>query len=386
MTYIAMPRLSDSMEEGTIVSWLVADGATISAEQEIVEIETDKATMTYSADLPGTISIITAEGATVPVGEPIAAIAPHEPPTDGRAAGEAPRSGDRARRWVASPVARRLAEAGGIDLSSLTGTGPGGRIIRADVEAAIAAAAQPHERAQDEVAPLETIAATAEIRSLTRPQQLIAKRMAEAKATIPEFTLQTEVDMEAALGLRERLREQLDGDRSPSVNDLVVKACAIALRRHPRVNASYVGGELHLHRHINIGVAGAAPDLLLVPTIRDADIKTVVAIAEETRALARRARDGAASPGDLDGGTFTISNLGMFGITAVTPILNPPQAAILGVGTTREVLRLIDGQPVAQRIMTLTLTCDHRILYGADAAAFLAELRGVLAEPLRLLV
>ncbi len=383
-----MPRLSDSMEEGTIVSWLVADGATISAEQEIVEIETDKATMTYSADLPGTISIITAEGATVPVGEPIAAIAPHEPPTDGRAAGEAPRSGDRARRWVASPVARRLAEAGGIDLSSLTGTGPGGRIIRADVEAAIAVAPQPHDRAQDDVIPdkLETIAATAEIRSLTRPQQLIAKRMAEAKATIPEFTLQTEVDMEAALGLRERLREQFDGDRSPSLNDLVVKACAIALRRHPRVNASYVGGELHLHRHINIGVAVAAPDLLLVPTIRDADVKPLVAIAEETRALARRARDGAASPGDLDGRTFSMSNLGMFGITAVTPILNPPQAAILGVGATREVLRMIDGQPVAQRIMTLTLTCDHRILYGADAAAFLAELRGVLAEPLRLLV
>jgi pyruvate dehydrogenase E2 component (dihydrolipoamide acetyltransferase) len=280
-------------------------------------------------------------------------------------------------------VARRVANETGIELASIAGTGPGGRITRSDVEAAVAAvAANRHRSAGEPDAPPDTGATHA--REPTSAQRLIAERMTQTKATVPEFTLQTEVEIEQAIAMRERLKTLGDRTTVPSLNDLIVKAVALGLRRHPPANASYIDGRFHLRDQVNVGIAVAPPGVLLVPTIFDADAKTIGTIAAEARDLAERAREGRLSPRELEGGTFTVSNLGMFGITAVAPILFAHQAAILGVGAARELLRLRDGRARSERVMTLTLTCDHRILYGADAAAFLADLRGLLEEPLAL--
>jgi pyruvate dehydrogenase E2 component (dihydrolipoamide acetyltransferase) len=220
--------------------------------------------------------------------------------------------------------------------------------------------------------------------SLTRLQRLIARRMAEAKATIPEFQVQTEVEMSAAVDFRAQLK-QLAGSQdqpAPSLNDLIVKACALCLRRYPRANGSYVDGAFELHERVNIGVAVAAEDALVVPVIHDADLQTLGQLAATSRRLAESVRAGTITPPELSGATFTVSNLGMYGMTAITPVINPPQAAILGVGAIREVLgRGPVGEITDRKLLTLTLSCDHRILYGADAAQFLAAVRSVLEAP-----
>jgi pyruvate dehydrogenase E2 component (dihydrolipoamide acetyltransferase) len=223
--------------------------------------------------------------------------------------------------------------------------------------------------------------------SLSRLQQLIARRMAEAKATIPEFQVQTEVEMSAAVAFRAQLKE-LAGAQcqpAPSLNDLIVKACALCLRRHPRANGSYVDGAFELHERVNVGVAVAADDALVVPVIPDADVLTLGQLAVTSRRLAESVRAGTISPPDLSGATFTVSNLGMYGMTAITPVINPPQAAILGVGAIRDVLaRGAAGEIVDRKLVTLTLSCDHRILYGADAAQFLAAIKQLLESPVSL--
>jgi pyruvate dehydrogenase E2 component (dihydrolipoamide acetyltransferase) len=211
--------------------------------------------------------------------------------------------------------------------------------------------------------------------------------MAEAKATIPHFQVQTEVVMDGAIAMRAELKalaEVDDAEIAPSVNDLIVKACALALRRHPHANGSYKEGRFELHERVNVGVAVAADGALVVPTVFDADIKSLGQIATETRRLAERVRSGQISPPELSGATFTVSNLGMYGMTAITPVINPPQAAILGVGSTRATLARDGEQIVDRSLLTLTLSCDHRILYGADAARFLAGVRALLEAPLRL--
>ncbi|MGH2839659.1 MAG: dihydrolipoamide acetyltransferase family protein, partial [Solirubrobacteraceae bacterium] len=220
------------------------------------------------------------------------------------------------------------------------------------------------------------------VQELTRTQQLIARRMAESKATIPDFTLRTEVDMEAAVALRTELKAL--GGEVPSYNDMVVKAAALALREYPRANGSYRDGRFELYGRVNVGVAVAALDALVVPTVFDADRKSLREIARETRALAERVRAGTVTPPELSGGTFTVSNLGMYGVTDFTAVINPPQAAILSVGelAPRAVVR--DGELVARNTMAMTLACDHRILYGADAAEFLARIRALLEQPLAL--
>jgi pyruvate dehydrogenase E2 component (dihydrolipoamide acetyltransferase) len=217
---------------------------------------------------------------------------------------------------------------------------------------------------------------------LTRVQQVIAARM-EAAQAIPVFQVQTKVAMDDAVALRADLRAAAV-DLPPSLNDLVVKAAALALRAHPRVNGSYADGSVLLHRRINVGVAVAGDDALLVPTITDADTRPLRSISDEIRKLAERVRARTITPDELAGGTFTVSNLGMYGMTAITPVINVPQAAILGVGALCRVLQLEDGIPVERTEMTLTLTCDHRILYGADAAHFLSDVRDLLESPLRL--
>jgi pyruvate dehydrogenase E2 component (dihydrolipoamide acetyltransferase) len=473
MPDVVMPRLSDSMEEGTILKWLKAEGDEVARGDELVEIETDKATMTYEADTAGTLAIVAQEGETLPIGqviariggggetegesaagdeapaqsgaaetgaiataeasgngagseeavpataaataEPPAAAPAGEPGADGSGApapAAAPPADGNGGRAKASPVARRIARERGIDLSTVQGTGPGGRIVKADVEAAPAGGAPSAPAAP--AAPAEAPAPVAEpqaapaaaapppppavvaesgtakgdvtVQDLTRIQQVIARRMAESKATVPEFTITTEVDMEGAVALRGQLKAVAEGGDAPvpSYNDMVVKACAIALREYPRANGSYKDGKFELYSRVNVGVAVAAQDALVVPTVFDADKKSLGEIARDSRALAERVRAGAVTPPELSGGTFTVSNLGMFGVTEFVAVINPPQSAILAVGKMEPRAVVRDGEIVARNTMNITLSCDHRILYGADAAGFLARIKALLEQPIAL--
>jgi pyruvate dehydrogenase E2 component (dihydrolipoamide acetyltransferase) len=391
------------------VRWLKADGEQVSRGDELVEIETDKATMTYEADRDGLLEIVAGEGQTLAIGEVIARIG--EPSADGgapagggeqrkapsaaadQAAPAAPvdrperapagTAGNGGERVKASPVARRIARDRGVELSRLTGSGPGGRIVKADVESAAAQVgrAEPVGETAAQPAPAATAKGEVETRELSRSQQTIARRMAESRATVPDFTLETEIDMEAALDARAQLQQVARDQPVPTLNDMIVKAAALALREFPRANGSYSDGRFELHSRVNVGVAVAARESLVVPTVFDADRKGLGQIARETRALAEKVREASIAPPEVSGGTFTVSNLGMYGITSFTAVINPPQAAILSVGSVepRGVVR--DGELVARRLMRVTLACDHRILYGADAAEFLARIRELLEHP-----
>jgi pyruvate dehydrogenase E2 component (dihydrolipoamide acetyltransferase) len=389
---ILMPKLSDSMEEGTVVRWLKSDGDEVAAGEDLVEIETDKATMAYEAAYAGTLRIAVPEGTSLPVGRVIATIGENAGPTATAAAAAtaapplpvAPSGGNgghpAAQRRV-SPVARRVARELGIDLAAVAGSGLGGRIVKADVRAVSGGAEEAP------AAPVSAARGDVEVVALSRTQQVVARRMAESKATVPEFTLRVDVDMADVVSLRRQLKGAADPDRPvPSLNDFVVKACALALRDHPRANGAYRDGEFHLHSRVNVGIAVAAIDSLLVPTIFDADGKSVGQIAAEARMLAEKARAGSITPPEVAGGTFTVSNLGSFGVAAFTAVINAPQAAILAVGEVADRAVVRGGQLVARPMMSATLSCDHRILYGADAAAFLRRVRELLEAPLWLVV
>lgn len=295
----------------------------------------------------------------------------------------------------ASPGARKLAEELGVDLSGIAGTGPGGRIVRVDVETAATRAANgplPREPMPAGAVgsppvgpPVDAAKGETTRRQLSRVQKIVARRMAEAKATIPEFTVQTEVDMARALTLRAELKE-VEGVQPPSINDIVVRAVAVALREHPRANGAFLDDCFELYSRVNVGIAVASSDALIVPTIFDADVKSIDQIARESRNLAERARAGTITAAELAGGTFTVSNLGMFGVTRFSAVINPPQAAILAVGATVERMRVREGEPRVTSVMDLTLSSDHRILYGADAARFLARIRELLEHPVALLL
>jgi pyruvate dehydrogenase E2 component (dihydrolipoamide acetyltransferase) len=427
---VVMPRLSDSMEEGTILKWLKQPGDAVARGEGLVEVETDKANMTYESDTDGTvIEILAQEGDTLAIGAVIARIGePSEvkqgeaggepkgesastPPGGGASepeptrAGTATRerqqavSGNGAGRVKASPVARRMASELGVELARLEGTGPGGRIVKADVEAAAGreepsagpaqepAAAPAEQPAAAKRAPAAAQAAGAkgavDLRELTKLQQVVTRRMAESKATAPDFALSLDVDMTDAVALRARLKEV--ADPVPSFNDMIVKAAALALREHPRVNGAYRDGSWELYGRVNVGVAVAAQDTLIVPTIFDADTKSLGQIARDARTAIEKVRDQQITPPELAGGTFTVSNLGMYGIDHFTAIINPPQACILTVGALAKRPAVDDrGRVVARDQLTLTLVCDHRILYGADGARFLADVKRLLEQPLSL--
>jgi pyruvate dehydrogenase E2 component (dihydrolipoamide acetyltransferase) len=591
---VTMPRLSDSMEEGTVLKWLVEEGGEVKRGEPLVEIETDKANMTYDADTDGVlVEIVAQEGDTLEIGEVIARIgdageaksdgggkaeeggeeeaaedsgggeeegaedsggdeeegaedsgggeeeaaadeseeeaaageeegeeaagdeereevaaegegAEDEAEADGGEEGDddaaAAESGDEDEaaaegeeaavagaeggggetqagagtatrektstgngdgRVKASPVARRMARDLGVELAELEGTGPGGRIVKADVQAAAengggkagvaekgraetadgdgaeaggdtgrdgdgaeagadtgrdadgaeagadggkdAEAAKKDKKgkkkdrkgdekaAKKDEGDAEKAGEKAEagvkghvkVEELTRLQQTVSRRMAESKATAPDFSIALTVDMTAAVALRERLKEI--SDPVPSFNDMVVKACAGALREHPRVNGSYRDGKFELYDRINVGIAVAAMDALVVPTVFDADQKSLGQIARDAREVIGRVKDKTVTPPELSGGTFTVSNLGMFGIEQFTAIINPPQAAILTVGKLEKKPAVDDkGKLIARDQMVLTLVCDHRILYGADGAEFLARVKDLLEQPLSL--
>jgi len=450
---VVMPRLSDSMEEGTILKWLVSEGDEVTRGQEIVEIETDKANMTYESDTDGTlIEFVAQEGDTLPIGEVIARIgeageAPTKSDVKGKTEAEGgdegssqepeaeaeeartetateeraeaateeraeaateereetrereeptpaapPAGGDGDGRIKASPVARRMASELGVELARLEGSGPGGRIVKADVEAAAKGDGAPEAPEREEAPEVERAPVgraeagakgEAEVHELTRLQQTVSRRMAESKATAPDFALTLDVDMSRAVELRARLKAV--ADPAPSFNDMVVKAAAAGLREHPRVNGAYRDGKWELYPAINVGVAVAAEEALVVPTIFDADRKSLGEIGRQARELIGKVRDRKITPPEVSGGTFTVSNLGMYGIEHFTAIINPPQAGLLTVGALEKRPAVDErGRVVARDQMTLTLVCDHRILYGADGAKFLARVRELLEQPLAL--
>lgn len=415
MTDVVMPRLSDTMEEGTILRWLKRDGEHVARGEELVEIETDKASMTYESDREGTLQTVASEGDTLAVGELIARIgngsgapapqAPASEPARAQPASAVPPNGQPSdqsehgtTRVKASPLARRVARESGVDLAGIHGSGPGGRIVKADVEARQTGSTPVEPTTPTDSAPAPTadvvvVAAAAKgettIVELSRTQRTIARRMAESRATIPDFTLTVDVDMRECVDLRAELKRLSHGEggRPPTYNDMIVKACGLALREHPRANGSYRDGRFELHSRVNVGVAVAISSedptagALVVPTVFDADAKALGEIARETRALAGRVRDGSITPPELGGATFTVSNLGMYGIRQFTAIVNPPQAAILAVGEVAPRAVARKKKAIVRPTMTVTLACDHRILYGADAALLLARVRELLEEP-----
>jgi pyruvate dehydrogenase E2 component (dihydrolipoamide acetyltransferase) len=454
MVDIVMPRLSDSMEEGTVLRWLKGVGDAVEVGEELVEIETDKANMVYEADAAGTlVEIVAQEGDTLAVGDPIARVGDasevveggggggasrqHAPSTEEQGAngsdgatlpGPAPPSAPASTpaaapgqptapapaatspaavggdgRLKASPIAKRIARDRGLDLHGLSGSGPGGRIVKADVERALASGVATQVQAPAAPASPAPAAARAgptpgvaekpetakgqvQVVELTKLQQTVARRMAESKATAPHFYLQAEFDMTAAVEGRKKLKAMAkEGEAVPTFNDMIVKACALALREFPRANGAYRDGRIELYSRVNVGVAVAAQDALVVPTVFDADLKGLRQISTETKALATRVRDGSITPPELSGGTFTVSNLGMYGISNFSAVINTPQAGILAVGELKAKPVVVDsGEIEARQLMGVTLACDHRILYGADGAQFLARVRQLLEEPLGL--
>jgi len=417
MQTIIMPKMGDAMEEGTLVRWLKHEGDTVQEGEPIAEIATDKATVEIEAPTSGVLrGIRVAENAVVPVNtplayilqegeslpvegdgkasgavQPIAAAAPQPAPAPNAVAAapqHAPASTDGEERILASPLARKIAAEHGIDLRQVQGTGPKGRIVERDVLAYIEsrkATAVPAAAPAPTPTPVPTVAAaSAEGRAetLTRLRQITAQRTTEAHQTIPHFYLTMEIDMEEALALRQRLN-QLDESLRVSVNDLIVKACAVAIEQHPIVNATYQNGQLVHPSGIHIGIAVAVEQGLLVAVLRHCEGKSLRRIAQESQTLIQKAREGKLTPDEMTGNTFTVSNLGMFGIEQFTAIINPPASAILAVGATKRVpVVQEDGTIVARHRMKVTLSCDHRVLDGAVGAQFLQTLKRVLENPL----
>src|SRR5436190_17513645 len=409
-TEVKLPRLGQGMESGTIVKWLKSEGDEVEEGEVLYEHDTHKDTQEVEADASGVLLKIAVAEGEVPVGRTIAVIgeqgesvevaddaqeegsparAREEERERGRDAStsrdaseqvtqiQEPQSGNG--RIKASPLARRIARERGIDLREVAGTGPEGRVVPEDVERAAAtglpsapvlAAAPTPTPAPQEV----------EVEQLSSMRKTIARRLTEAWQA-PVFQLGITVDMGRALEVRRRLVELNADGAKPTVSDLLTKVSAMALMRHRAVNALYKGDAIELHPSANIGIAVAIPNGLVVPVIQGCERKTIAEIAATRAELVDRARSGKLQQGDLDGGTFTISNLGMFGIERFVAVLNPPQAAILAVGSTEEKPVAVDGQVVVRPRMELTLTCDHRAIDGATGAQFLGDVKAFLEEP-----
>jgi pyruvate dehydrogenase E2 component (dihydrolipoamide acetyltransferase) len=403
---VVMPKLSDTMEEGKILRWLKQEGDQVETGQTLAEVETDKATVEMEAYTNGVIrKIVAAPGETVQIGALIAVIgAPDEdisslletaPPTSNKpapppvaaasppaqrvhstlppAASSQPPAG---RGLRASPLALRMAAGSSVNLGALQGTGPQGRVIKRDIEAALAASAKSEAAAL----PAQPVGDVQEF-ELSSMRRTIAKRLIQSKAPVPHFYLTVDAAVDRLWEAYRALRED---DYPVSLNDVIIKAAAWALRHHPEMNASFAGDRVKQYSHVHIGVAVAIDDGLITPVIRDADTKSLADIAAESKALAERARNRRLQPNEYTGATFSISNLGMMGIDEFSAIINPPEAAILAVGAVREVPVVEGGQVKVGRRMKLTLSVDHRVADGAQAARFLGTLRRMLENPLLL--
>ena len=448
MSEVVMPRLSDTMEEGELSKWLKNVGDKVARGDILAEIETDKATMDLEAFESGVLEQqLVPAGTVVPIGTPVAIIgdgsgkkaapaaaaaaatavspaaAPDAPTAEPAAlspepasptaeaaapAAIAPSAEPAASPAAAptmpaklrtSPLARKIAKEHDIDLSSITGTGPQGRIVRSDVEAAIAAgpavsstSSAPATAAPTAAAPATAVPTAAapsgvdEEVPVNRIRAVAAKRLTESQA-VPHFFLTSVVDVEKLLAFRAEANEALETQGiKASINDVLVRAVAVVLRQHPEANASWGGDAILRHAHVNIGIAVATDAGLLVPVIRDADRKSLGEIVTGTVVLAAKARDGKLSIDEMSGGTFSISNLGMFGIDQFTAVINPPEAAILAVGAASPVPVLRDGVLVNVPKLKITLTVDHRVMDGAVGAGFLRDLVGILEQPLRIVL
>ncbi|KPL76228.1 dihydrolipoamide acetyltransferase family protein [Levilinea saccharolytica] len=413
---VSMPKLGFDMAEGTLVRWVKNEGDTIAKGDVLAEIETDKATVEVESSFSGVVARHLVEaGAIVPVGTPIAVIgaegeevkdvpglsgtpekavapaaaapAPAAPAASQPAAAAPVSSGP----VVASPLARRIAADNGLDLAAVRGTGPGGRIVKRDVEAALKAgpAAVSALAAPAATIPAAVPAAAAradEVVGLDRLRVAIGRRMTESKQQLPHFYVTHEYDMEALLGLRKQVNALLPEEDKLSVNDFIVKAVGLCLRRFPNLNASLKEGQLVRHGAVNVGVAVAVEGGLLTIVTRATDAKPLRTLSGEIRDLVSRARSGKVRPDDIEGSTFSISNLGMYDVEHFIAIINPPEAAILAVGSAREVPVVKDGQVTVGLRMKATLSADHRVTDGAEAAQFMQALADYLEQPLRLLV
>jgi len=418
-TEIKLPRLGQGMESGTIVKWLKSEGDKVEKGEPLYELDTDKVTQEVEADASGVLLKIAISSGEVEVGKTIAVIGEQgeevaaeveKPSGDGdgaQAVGEDAQeegsparaceqdreqgrrastevseqvteirqpSGDNGGRVKASPLARRIARERGIDLSAVAGTGPDGRVVAEDVERSAASAAPAQV-----TAPAATEGV--EVQQLSSMRKTIARRLTEAWQA-PVFQLGITVDMGRALDLRKRLVElNAEGSVKPTISDLLTKVCAAALMRHRAINALYKGDTVELYPTANIGIAVAVPNGLVVPVIPGCERKSIAEIAATRAAVVERARAGKLQQSDLDNGTFTISNLGMFGIERFVAVLNPPQAAILAVGSIEDRVVPVDGEPAVRPRMELTLTCDHRAIDGATGAEFLRDVKAFLEEP-----
>jgi len=418
---IRMPRLSDTMEEGNIVGWLKNVGDQVEPGDILAEVETDKATMELESFQSGVLLYIGQKEGTVPVDGIIAIIgakgedfeaqlkeaqsasapaeapkeeiktAPAAPAPAAVAAPVAPAAPvvaapvDSNGRVKASPLAKSMASDAGINIGSIPGTGEGGRIIKKDVENFIAsggAQALSHAGSTSPSISLDNDVEYGDM-PVTQMRKVIARRLGESKFTAPHFYLTVEINMDAATAARNDLKKN---DIRVSFNDFVVKASAMALKKHPMINSSWHGDKITVHPNVNIGVAVAVPDGLLVPVINNADQKTMTYINQEVRTLAGKAKEKKLQPAEMSGNTFTISNLGMFGIEEFTAIINAPDSCILAVGSIIEKPIVKDGQIVVGKMMKVTLSCDHRTVDGASGAMFLQTLRGMLENPVRMLV
>jgi pyruvate dehydrogenase E2 component (dihydrolipoamide acetyltransferase) len=432
---VIMPKMGDAMEEGTLVKWLKSEGDEVSEGDAIAEIETDKVTLELEAENSGTLAQLMAdEGQDIPVGEAIAFIqgegeevperdgkaqeaeaaeeaqgdegdgqaqaatateAPEEeaveekPTTDGRADG----------RFRASPIVRRLAQENNLDLSKIEGTGPAGRIVERDIRAAMERGdAQADGRAEEApeaapapqpavAAPEPTGAPGTQIKEMPRMQRVIAERMTQSKQQIPHFYATVEVEMNELMALRKQLNEQLEEQGIKlSINDFVMKACAVALKDYPNLNSLWTSQGIELHQQVDLAMAVALEAGLITPVIRDAANKTLSAISAASKDLAKRAREGGLKPEEYQGGTFTVSNMGMFGVESFAAIINPPQAAIVGVSSIMQRAVFKDDGVVPVNLMKLTLSADHRIANGAEGAQYMAEVKRLLEHPMTLVV
>ncbi len=440
---IRMPRMSDTMEEGNIVAWLVEEGDAVEPGQTLAEVETDKATMELDSFFEGTLLHIAVKEGAVAIDGVIAIIG--EEGEDWKAALEgagngaseaapkeeaAPETEDDTPaaatdtnastssgsddRLKASPLARAMAKDAGLDISKITGTGEGGRIVKRDIEEAqsggAAAPTSPAPASAPQPTTPQPVPAKQESPNVdveqpvykvpafsinggepnyedvpvSQMRKVIARRLGESKFTAPHFYVTVEIEMSKVWAMRTRLNEV-----SPvkiSFNDLVVKACAVNLRKHPAINSSWLGDKIRVNKDVNIGVAVAIPDGLLVPVIRYADMKSLSQINSEVKELAGRAKNKKLGPDEMTGNTFTISNLGMFGIEEFTAIINPPDACILAIGGINDKPVVKNGEVVAGKVMKVTLSSDHRVVDGASAAQFLNDVKATLEEPIRLMV
>jgi len=437
MPDINMPKLSDTMEEGTIVEWKKSSGDEVHKGDVLAEVESDKATFDLEAEDDGKLEILVEKGVPAKIGAPIARIGEGsgpqpaaakaepqqpaaatakpqqpaaeekaespvaQPPQDAEAKEEEPSAqpaqpkakpqaqpdsdGQRSRDVRASPLAKRLAEEMGVDLSTVTGSGPEGRIVKEDVIAAAGSVKKEGRPAASQPAPTGP---DVEVIAPNRMQATIARRMGESKSTVPDFTVTVEARVDEAVRLRQQLKDSVPGAEKVTMTDMLMRACALALRKFPEVNTSWVDGKFQRKRAINIGLAVPPSEGLglLVPVVHDVDRKDLIQISIESRQVIERARSGRPGEHDLTGGTFSISNLGMYGVDEFTAIINPPEAAILAVGAIKDAPVVEDSRIVAGKVMRMTLSVDHRVFYGATAAQFMAEVKRLIENPVTLVV